>query len=198
METLWILTRSPGHKVKQRWPQPLRRQMNKVPATWDHILIPNPFCRLLSHCGCVLNHLFVYCWRRGEHVSHLWLCGFRVWSFKWSIALSFMWQSTNTQRDFWIPLCSTFSGTQRVRRRISIMTKYAKASIVHKRIWTKILSLLFQIETVVEPMDMNEASKLMPRLFDIGMHNGPPPFVLQNQLVNVSQMKNDKQTSSNH
>ncbi|TNN52944.1 Dynein heavy chain 10, axonemal [Liparis tanakae] len=40
-------------------------------------------------------------------------------------------------------------------------------------------------ETVVEPMDMNEASKLMPRLFDIGMHNGPPPFVLQNQLANV-------------
>lgn len=36
---------------------------------------------------------------------------------------------------------------------------------------------------------MKEASKLLPRLFDIGMHHGPPLFVLQNKLANVSKMK---------
>ncbi|KAL6114194.1 dnah10 [Pungitius sinensis] len=40
-------------------------------------------------------------------------------------------------------------------------------------------------ETVVEPLDMKEATKLLPRLFDIGMHHGPPLFVLQNKLANV-------------
>lgn len=32
---------------------------------------------------------------------------------------------------------------------------------------------------------MNEANILMPRLFDFGMHNGPPLRVLQNKLANV-------------
>ncbi|XP_031164939.2 dynein heavy chain 10, axonemal [Sander lucioperca] len=40
-------------------------------------------------------------------------------------------------------------------------------------------------ETIVEPLDMNEASMLMPRLFDIGMHNGQPLLVLQNKLAHV-------------
>ncbi|XP_071339029.1 dynein axonemal heavy chain 10 [Trachinotus anak] len=40
-------------------------------------------------------------------------------------------------------------------------------------------------ETIVEPLDMNEANILMPRLFDIGMHSGHPLLVLQNKLANV-------------
>ncbi|KAF3695797.1 Dynein heavy chain 10, axonemal Axonemal beta dynein heavy chain 10 Ciliary dynein heavy chain 10 [Channa argus] len=40
-------------------------------------------------------------------------------------------------------------------------------------------------ETIVEPLDMNEANILLPRLFDIGMQNGDPYTVLQNELANV-------------
>ncbi|XP_037633762.1 dynein heavy chain 10, axonemal [Sebastes umbrosus] len=40
-------------------------------------------------------------------------------------------------------------------------------------------------ETIVEPLDMNEACKLMPRLLDIGMHSGHPLHVLQSKLANV-------------
>lgn len=43
---------------------------------------------------------------------------------------------------------------------------------------------------------MNEASMLMPRLFDIGMHNGQPLLVLQNKLAHVSKMKNNKQPAA--
>ncbi|XP_044053526.1 dynein axonemal heavy chain 10 isoform X1 [Siniperca chuatsi] len=40
-------------------------------------------------------------------------------------------------------------------------------------------------ETIVEPLDMNEASVLMPRLFDTGLHNGHPLLVLRNKLAQV-------------
>ncbi|XP_022608125.1 dynein heavy chain 10, axonemal [Seriola dumerili] len=40
-------------------------------------------------------------------------------------------------------------------------------------------------ETIVEPLDMNEANILLPRLFDIGMHTGHPLHVLQNKLAEV-------------
>ncbi|KAK2837262.1 hypothetical protein Q5P01_014474 [Channa striata] len=39
--------------------------------------------------------------------------------------------------------------------------------------------------TIVEPLDMNEANVLLPRLFDIGMQSGDPYRVLQNSLANV-------------
>lgn len=35
---------------------------------------------------------------------------------------------------------------------------------------------------------MNEANDLMPRLFDFGLFNGDPLFVLRNSLANVSKM----------
>ncbi|TKS80370.1 Dynein heavy chain 10, axonemal [Collichthys lucidus] len=40
-------------------------------------------------------------------------------------------------------------------------------------------------ETIDEPADMNEANDLMPRLFDFGLFNGDPLFVLRNSLANV-------------
>ncbi|KAL7391500.1 hypothetical protein ABVT39_010104 [Epinephelus coioides] len=40
-------------------------------------------------------------------------------------------------------------------------------------------------DTIVEPSDMKEAGKLMPRLFEFGMLSGEPPPVLQNKLANV-------------
>lgn len=43
---------------------------------------------------------------------------------------------------------------------------------------------------------MNEASVLMPRLFDIGMHSGDPLIVLRNKLAHVSKMKNNSQTKT--
>lgn len=43
---------------------------------------------------------------------------------------------------------------------------------------------------------MNEASVLMPRLFDIGLHNGHPLIVLRNKLAHVSKMKNNSQPTA--
>lgn len=45
-----------------------------------------------------------------------------------------------------------------------------------------------QIETIVDPVDMNEANALMPRLFDFGMHYGHPLCVLQDKLKYVSKL----------
>lgn len=41
---------------------------------------------------------------------------------------------------------------------------------------------------MVDPADMNEASVLMPRLFDFGMHYGHPLCILQKKLRYVSRM----------
>ncbi|XP_055367956.1 dynein axonemal heavy chain 10-like [Betta splendens] len=40
-------------------------------------------------------------------------------------------------------------------------------------------------DTISEPLDINEAYVLMPRLFDFGIHSGDPLSVLQNKLANV-------------
>uniref|UniRef100_A0A3P8UAE7 Dynein axonemal heavy chain 10 n=1 Tax=Amphiprion percula TaxID=161767 RepID=A0A3P8UAE7_AMPPE len=41
-------------------------------------------------------------------------------------------------------------------------------------------------EPIAEPLDMNEANILMPRLFDISMHSGYPLQLQQNSLAHVS------------
>uniref|UniRef100_A0A3B3TNK4 Dynein axonemal heavy chain 10 n=1 Tax=Poecilia latipinna TaxID=48699 RepID=A0A3B3TNK4_9TELE len=51
----------------------------------------------------------------------------------------------------------------------------------------------FKSNAIVEPRNMTEANILMPRLFDIGMHNGDPVQVLQRKLVHVSLIKHDGQ-----
>lgn len=58
---------------------------------------------------------------------------------------------------------------------------------------------MFSIETIVEPLDMDEASVLMPRLFKVGMYYGQRLLVQQSKLANVSKIKQISQVAkSNH
>lgn len=45
---------------------------------------------------------------------------------------------------------------------------------------------MFPSETIVNPMDMKEANKLLPWLFDFGMQHGHPLLALQRKLTHVS------------
>lgn len=52
------------------------------------------------------------------------------------------------------------------------------------------------IETIVDPLDMDEASVLMPRLFHFGMYYGHPLLVLKEKLTHVSKMQNNLQMTA--
>lgn len=63
--------------------------------------------------------------------------------------------------------------------------KLLQALMTHNKALTTTLSCVLQLDTISEPLDMNEAYILMPGLFDFGIHSGDPLSMLQNKLANV-------------
>lgn len=74
-------------------------------------------------------------------------------------------------------------------------TKHLSTVLLIKGFTMKVLFSL--IETIVEPMDMTEASALMSRLLHFGMYYGHPLLVQQLYITHVSKMSNNSETVAN-